>query len=95
MTGSPETLLRILLHGLQGPVEVAGTTYNGAMPAWMNVLGNEEIAAVATYIRQLESNEAPATSTADVVAVREATASRTAPWTAAELQAAATRGGPP
>jgi mono/diheme cytochrome c family protein len=95
VTGSPETLIRILLNGLQGPVEVAGTTYNGAMPAWRNVLADEEIAAVSTYVRQLESNEAPAIPAADVVAVREATASRTAPWTAPELQAAANRGGPP
>jgi mono/diheme cytochrome c family protein len=95
VTGPPETLIRILLHGLQGPVEVARVSYNGAMPAWMNVLANEEIAAVGTYVRQLESNDASATSPADVVAVREATAARTAPWTAAELQAAANRGGPP
>jgi len=95
VTGSQETLIRILLNGLQGPVEVAVTTYNGAMPAWRNVLADEEIAAVATYVRQLESNEAPATPAADVVAVREATASRTAPWTAPELRAAANRGGPP
>ena len=32
--GSPEVLARILLNGFQGPVTVAGGTYNGAMPAW-------------------------------------------------------------
>ena len=52
VTGPSETVVRILLHGLQGPVQVEGATYNGAMPAWKDVLKDEEIAAVATYIRQ-------------------------------------------
>jgi hypothetical protein len=69
-------------------VEVAGTTYNGAMPAWRDVLKDEEIAAVATYIRQLESNDAPAVPAADVAALRAADAARTTPWTAAELLSA-------
>jgi mono/diheme cytochrome c family protein len=86
VTGSPHRLLRILLHGLQGPVQVAGATYNGAMPAWNGVLGDEEIAAVATYIRQLDSNDAPAIPVTDVARVRDATP-RTSPWTAAELNA--------
>lgn len=88
VAGAPQTLLRILLHGLQGPVQVAGATYNGAMPAWEDVLQDPEIAAVATYIRQLESNEAAAVSPDDVAAMRTATASRTTPWTAAELKSA-------
>jgi mono/diheme cytochrome c family protein len=88
VTGEPVTTARILLHGLQGPVEVAGTTYNGAMPAWKEVLQDEEIAAVATYIRQMEANEAAAVPSAVVTAVREADAARTTPWTAAELASA-------
>ena len=88
VTGPPETLIRILLHGLQGPMEVAGATYNGAMPAWKDVLEDGEIAAVATYIRQWAPNAAPAVSLADLTAVRTATAARTTPWTAAELRQA-------
>ena len=87
VTGSPHTLLRIVLHGLQGAVQVAGTTYNGAMPAWKDVLGDEEIAAVSTYVRQLGANEATAIPAAEAAAVRSAT-TRTAPWTAAELREA-------
>ena len=97
VTGPPATVARILLHGLQGPVEVAGTTYNGAMPAWKDVLKDEEIAAVATYIRQLEANDAPAVPAAEVAALREAHADRTTAWTAEELRAAPdpTPGGAP
>lgn len=88
VTGSPETVARILLHGLQGPVQVRGATYNGAMPAWKDVLKDEEIAAVATYIRQMAPNAAPAVSVEQVAALRTAHADRTAAWTAAELEAA-------
>lgn len=88
VTGAPETLVRILLHGLQGPVEVAGATYNGAMPAWKDVLKDEEIAALATYIRQLAPNAAAAVDADAVAAQRNAHADRAAAWTAAELRAA-------
>ena len=88
VTGPSETLVRILLHGLQGPIEVGGTPYNGAMPAWKDVLKDEEIAAVATYLRQWAPNAAPAVPVDQVAALRTAHADRTGAWTAVELQGA-------
>lgn len=85
VTGPSETLTRILLHGLQGPIGVAGLVYNGAMPAWKDLLKDEEIAAVATYLRQLGSNSAPPVSVEDVSTLRMLYAERTAMWTADEL----------
>jgi mono/diheme cytochrome c family protein len=86
VTGDPEILLRIILNGQQGPVDVAGVTYEGAMPPWAT-LSDEDIAAVASYIRQLDENEAGAVTPDQVATVRAATADRTTPWTAEELQA--------
>lgn len=94
VNGAPETLLRILLHGLQGPVQVAGATYNGAMPAWQETLKDEEIAALATYLRQWAPNAASPVDAAAVTALRTAHANRTTPWTAAELQTAQPGGAP-
>ena len=88
VTGPPATVVRILLHGLQGPVQVAGGEYNGAMPAWKDVLKDEEIAAVATYIRQWAPNSAPAVDAAAVATLRTAHADRTTAWTPSELRAA-------
>ncbi|MHB1224555.1 MAG: c-type cytochrome [Gemmatimonadaceae bacterium] len=88
VTGSPVTVVRILMHGLQGPLTVAGASYNGAMPAWEGVLKDAEIAAVATYIRQMEGNDAPAVPPETVDAARTVDGARTAPWTAAELEQA-------
>ena len=87
VTGAPETVVRIVLHGLSGPVQVAGTTYEGAMPPWKDVLKDEEIAAVATYLRQWTPNAAPAIAGDQVAALRTAHADRATPWTAAELKA--------
>lgn len=88
VVGDETTLIRIVLHGMEGPVEVAGATYNGVMPAWQSVLEDEDVAAVATYIRQLGENDAGVVSTEQVSAVRAADEGRTRPWTAAELRAA-------
>lgn len=77
--GEDRRLVQILLHGIQGPIDVLGTTYNGMMPAW-NTLSDAEIAAVATYVRSTFGNSAGAISTDLVKTERAATASRTTPW---------------
>jgi mono/diheme cytochrome c family protein len=88
VTGPEEIVIRILLNGLQGPVEVAGATYNGLMPAWRDPLTDADLAAVITYIRQWAPNAAGPVEPVAVAAQREATASRTEAWSAAELRAA-------
>jgi mono/diheme cytochrome c family protein len=67
-------------------VTVAGATYNGAMPAWRDVLTDQEIAGVATYIRQWAPNQAPGLTPETVARVRQETAGRHAPWSATELR---------
>ncbi|SDE41975.1 Cytochrome c [Thermus arciformis] len=47
--GGREYLIKALLWGLQGQIEVKGMKYNGAMPAF-NGLKDEEIAAVLNHI---------------------------------------------
>jgi mono/diheme cytochrome c family protein len=83
--GEAERVVRIVLHGLSGPVTVKGQTFNGAMPAWADQLSDAEIAAVLTYVRSSFGNAAPAVTSDVVAAQRTATASRATPWTAGEL----------
>ncbi|AHG93167.1 cytochrome c subunit of cbb3 type cytochrome oxidase (plasmid) [Gemmatirosa kalamazoonensis] len=85
VTGDEGRLVRVILHGLQGDVEVEGETFNGAMPAWGPTLSDPDIAAVATYIRASFGNKAAPVSTATVTQIRAATKSRATPWTAQEL----------
>ena len=49
-------LPQLILYGLQGPIEVAGQTYNGQMPAWKQ-LGDDEIAELLDYLLTNWGNE--------------------------------------
>ena len=60
VTGDPKKLIPIVTGGMSGKITVAGTAYNGSMPAWKGQLGNDEIAAVLTYIRSSWGNKASA-----------------------------------
>jgi mono/diheme cytochrome c family protein len=88
VVGNEEALVRILLHGLGGPVTVKGATFNGAMPSFGPLGSNwkdDKIAYVLSYIRQEWGNKAPPVTKETVARIRTATASRNKAWTAAEL----------
>lgn len=87
VTGDAGKLVRIVLHGMTGPVEVAGETYSGAMPPWGGVLKDVDIASVSTYMRTSWGNKASPVTAAEVAKIRTATKARTTPWTAPELAA--------
>ncbi|SHH48658.1 c-type cytochrome [Pollutimonas bauzanensis] len=84
VAGAPDLLAKIVLHGMNGPIEVAGVTYSGAMPAFGGQFSDAELAAVLTFIRQEWGNRAPALDAAMVEAARKATAGRAEPWKGAE-----------
>lgn len=77
--GSEKVLASILLHGVEGELEVKGTVYKGAMPAF-GTLSDAEIAAVLTYIRSDWGNQAAPVTAAAVKAQREATADQKGPY---------------
>jgi mono/diheme cytochrome c family protein len=84
VTGDKARLIRLVLHGLTGPVMVKGVQYNNVMPPWKS-LSDAEMAAVLTYVRSNFGNTADAVTAAEVAAERAATASRTTMWTAGDL----------
>lgn len=81
----PGRLIRIVLNGLNGPIQVGGQAYNNVMVPWKDVLTDEEIAAVLTYVRNEWGNRAPEITPERVKAVRAAIKARSAPFTADEL----------
>lgn len=87
VTGEPERLIRIALHGLYGEIEVSGQKWNLAMPGQgMNpLLDDAKLADVLSYIRNAWENEAAPISGAQIAAVREQTKERKMPWTADTL----------
>jgi mono/diheme cytochrome c family protein len=79
-------LVGVLLHGMQGAIQVKGATYNNAMPPWKQ-LKDEHIAAILTYIRSEWGNAAAPISTEYVKSIRDKTSARTEPWFHKELKA--------
>ncbi len=84
VAGSPKRLVRIVLHGLRGPIKVKGETYELEMPA-LGVLDDEQIAAALTYVRREWGHAFDPVDPAFVAKVREETASREDAWTQPDL----------
>jgi mono/diheme cytochrome c family protein len=74
LAGNPDLtadrLLPVLvaLHGLAGPIDVAGKHYDGAMPAFDH-LADADIAAIVTYVHGAWGNKAPAGAAVDAATV--------------------------
>lgn len=82
--GDAATLVKIVMHGLEGPIMVDGQSYNQVMPA-APLRTDEEIAAVLTYVRNAWGNAAAPIDPALVTRIREETKGRNKPWSSREL----------
>ena len=83
--GDPDRAIKIVLNGLNGPVEVSGKTYNLEMPPQGAMLQDDQIAAILTFVRSSWGNQAPAITSAQVKATRAANIARKTSWTAEEI----------
>ena len=89
VTGNKDTLAKIMLHGLIGPITVNGKKYNTPMP--MPGLGanpmfkDKDLAAIATFVRNHFGNKASIVKPEDFSRVRSATKSQAGPYNPAEL----------
>jgi len=77
--GDEKVLASILLHGVNGDMEVQGTVYKGSMPSW-KAMNDDELAAVMSYIRSAWGNKAAEIKPDAVKAQREATKARAEPF---------------
>lgn len=87
--GDGKRLALILLHGMEGPVDVAGKVYNTpdilpSMPAH-STMDDASITAILTYIRNEWGNQAGAIGKRVVGTTRVTSQGRVIPWTAKEL----------
>ena len=87
VTGNEERLIKIVLKGLHGPIEVNGKKYTGQVPMtpFGGMLNDDEVAAVLTYVRNNFGNKAPAVLPAKVKSVRSASQAKTGFYAPAEL----------
>lgn len=69
VNGEKDTLIAIVLNGLQGEITVKGETYNSVMTPH-NFLTDDEIASVLTYVRQSFGNNSSEINAEEVAAIR-------------------------
>ena len=87
--GDEKRLALIILHGMEGPLEVAGKTYDApdilpVMPAH-STMDDGSIAAILTYIRNEWGNQAEPITGRTVSFTRHRSQGRVYPWSAPEL----------
>lgn len=89
MSDNPDRLIKVILSGLSGPIEVNGNTYNNAMTPFGQVLSDLQIAAVLTYLRTADDlgNNSYPVSEERVAAVRADYGARRESWSEPELEA--------
>jgi mono/diheme cytochrome c family protein/glucose/arabinose dehydrogenase len=70
--GNEERLIKLVLKGIMGPIEVNGRSYPGQVPMtpFGGLLNDKEVAAVLTYVRNSFGNKASTISPEKVKAVR-------------------------
>lgn len=88
VVGDEARIVKILLRGLSGPIEVEGNSYNGNMPSYgENGAGwsDYQIASVATYVRASWDNGAPEVTEEAVAAIRADTAGKSGAWSGEEI----------
>nr|MBI1231620.1 dehydrogenase [Cytophagales bacterium] len=90
VTGDLKQLSLIVLHGMEGPVEVNGKVYDTpeilpVMPAH-TTLDDGTLSAILTYIRNEWGNNAGAVERKFIATTRNVTQGRVIPWSAEELK---------
>ncbi len=89
VTGDEKRLALIVLHGMEGPVEVAGKVYDApnilpVMPAH-STMDDATITAILMYIRNEWGNDAGPINRRTVGTTRVTSQGRVMPWKASEL----------
>lgn len=69
--GDKGRLIRLVLYGMQGPIEINGAHYNNVMTPH-GFLTDEQLAAVLTFVRSNFDNDADAVTAEEVARVRAA-----------------------
>lgn len=85
--GDKDRLIKVILNGMMGPIEIDGHLYPGNVPMtpFGGLMNDEEVAAVSTYVRNAFGNRATPVLPKEVEKVREETADRKKFYTAEEL----------
>ena len=82
----PETrLIRIVMHGVRGPIAVGGEVHDREMPGFGTRLSDEEMATLLSFIRRRWGGPGAPITPESVRRVRAAEGNRTRYWSVEEL----------
>jgi mono/diheme cytochrome c family protein len=85
LTKDSSVPIRIVLHGLMGEIEVAGSKYNGVMSPWGSQMSDQEVANVLNYVRSSWGNKSDVELTAEMVKEQRDKYPGKALWNAKDL----------
>ena len=85
VAGPENRVIKIVLHGLRGSIEVRSQTYNQEMPGFGPILTDADIASLLSYVRKRFGGAGRPVSEAAVSLIRAANRGRTDYWTVDEL----------
>jgi mono/diheme cytochrome c family protein/glucose/arabinose dehydrogenase len=83
--GPIERTVRIVLHGVRGPITVLGRVHTGDMPAFGAALDDQQLASILTYVRREWGHTASPVDPEQVKAIRAASAGHSDAWSPEEL----------
>jgi mono/diheme cytochrome c family protein len=85
VSGPEDRLIKIVLQGIHGPIEVNGKTYNQEMPAVGQMLADAQLASLLSFVRRQYTPASTPIEAAAVARVRAANKGHSDYWTAGEL----------
>lgn len=85
VTGPEDRLIRIVLHGVRGPMEVSGKTYDREMPGFGPILSDGDVASLLSFVRRRFGGPGQPIAPAAVSRIRAANQNRTDYWSVEEL----------
>jgi mono/diheme cytochrome c family protein len=85
VAGPENRVIKIVLHGLRGTIEVRSKIYNQEMPGFGPILTDADIASLLSYVRRRFGGASTPISEATVSLIRFANRGRLDYWTVDEL----------
>lgn len=77
--------MRIVLHGVRGPMEIEGKIYNLEMPGFGPILTDAQIADLLSFVRRRFGGPSAPVTPASVGRIRAETRDHDTYWTVDEL----------
>jgi len=85
VAGPENRLIKIVLHGVRGPIEVQGQTDDREMPGFGKILSDADVASILSFVRRRFGAPSEPITPAAVSRVRAANQTRTDYWRVEEL----------